>query len=120
MKKPSFEIERTYNAPVERVWKALTDKEEMKQWYFDLKEFKPEVGFQFEFDGGPDGKVYRHICVITEVVRNRRLAYTWRYEGYDGTSLVRFELFDEGNQTRLKLSHDGLETFPPIADFAKE
>ena len=42
-------IERTFAAPVARVWKALTDVGEMKQWYFDLKEFKPEVGFEFEF-----------------------------------------------------------------------
>ena len=42
-------IERTFNAPVPRVWKALTDVEEMRRWYFDLKEFKPEVGFEFEF-----------------------------------------------------------------------
>ena len=32
-------LERTFNAPVARVWRALTDVEEMRQWYFDLKEF---------------------------------------------------------------------------------
>ena len=37
-------IERTFNAPVDQVWKALTDVDEMRQWYFDLKEFKPDVG----------------------------------------------------------------------------
>ncbi|PYL29526.1 MAG: hypothetical protein DMF45_05510 [Verrucomicrobia bacterium] len=42
-------IERTFNAPVGRVWKALTDVEEMRQWYFNLKQFKAEVGFEFEF-----------------------------------------------------------------------
>ena len=36
-------IERTYNAPVEKVWKAITDKEEMKQWYFDLDAFFHQV-----------------------------------------------------------------------------
>ena len=35
------------NAPASKVWKAITDKNEMKQWYFDLAEFKPEVGFEF-------------------------------------------------------------------------
>ena len=38
-------IERTYNAPVEKVWKALTDVDQMRQWYFDLKEFKLERRF---------------------------------------------------------------------------
>ena len=35
-------IERALNASVAKVWKALTDVEQMRQWYFDLKEFKPE------------------------------------------------------------------------------
>ncbi|HZG22986.1 MAG TPA: SRPBCC domain-containing protein, partial [Chitinophagaceae bacterium] len=36
----------------------------------------------------------------------------WRYDGYPGESLVTFELFDEGEKTRLRLTHSGLETFP--------
>ncbi len=35
-------IERTYNAPVEKVWKALTDVDQMRQWYFDLKAKSPK------------------------------------------------------------------------------
>src|SRR5207253_1488269 len=42
-------IERTYNAPIAAVWQALTDVDQMRQWYFALKEFRPEVGFEFEF-----------------------------------------------------------------------
>ena len=33
-------LERTFDAPVGRVWTALTDVNEMRQWYFDLKEFQ--------------------------------------------------------------------------------
>ena len=32
IKNTPFTIERTYNAPVENVWKAITDKDEMKKW----------------------------------------------------------------------------------------
>jgi uncharacterized protein YndB with AHSA1/START domain len=115
-------MERIYNAPISRVWKAITNKEEMKQWYFDLAEFKPEVGFEFEFNGGTDKKVYRHLCKITEVVPQKKLSHTWKYDGYDGNSLLTFELFEEGgNKTRLKLMHEGLHTFPGNnPDFAKE
>lgn len=41
--------ERAFDAPVAIVWKAQTDKNEMKKWYFDLEDFKPEKGFKFEF-----------------------------------------------------------------------
>ena len=42
-------LERTFDAPVGRVWTALTDVDQMREWYFDLTEFKSEVGFEFDF-----------------------------------------------------------------------
>jgi uncharacterized protein YndB with AHSA1/START domain len=93
----------------------------MKEWYFDLAEFKPEVGFEFQFLAGKDEKKYLHLCKITEVTAGKKLAYSWRYDGYEGTSFVTFELFAEGNKTRLRLTHEGLETFPKSnPDLAKE
>ncbi|MDP4263701.1 MAG: SRPBCC domain-containing protein [Bacteroidota bacterium] len=117
-----FIIERVYNAPVVKVWKAITDKDEMKQWYFDLAAFKPEVGFEFRFYGeGHKGEKYLHLCKVMEAVPGKKLTYSWRYDGYEGNSFVTFELFGEGDKTRLKLTHEGLETFPANnPDFAKE
>jgi uncharacterized protein YndB with AHSA1/START domain len=123
MKPEPFVIERTFNAPIEKVWKAITDKDQMKQWYFDLAEFKPEVGFEFQFYGeGKQGEKFLHLCQIMDVIKNKKLRHSWRYDGYEGNSFVTFELFDEGEKTRLKLTHEGLETFPVTAhnDFAKE
>jgi uncharacterized protein YndB with AHSA1/START domain len=112
-------IERTFNAPVARVWKALTDADEMRVWYFDLKEFKPEVGFEFEFTVQHEGTKYHHLCKITDVIPQKKIAYTWRYAGEEGNSLVTFELFADGGKTRLKLTHEGLETFPKLPAYAK-
>lgn len=116
-----FTIERVFNAPVKTVWKAITEKELMKQWYFDLKEFKAEVGFVFEFTGGPSPeKQYLHRCKILEVIPEKKLKHTWEYVGYEGMSYVTFELSAEGNTTKVKLTHEGLETFPKDnPDFAK-
>ncbi|MBT1687894.1 SRPBCC family protein [Dawidia soli] len=117
-----FVIERTYNAPVEKVWKAITDKDQMKEWYFDLDEFKPVVGFEFTFAGkGHKGEQYIHRCKILEVIPQKKLMHTWTYENHPGYSTVTFELFPEGGRTRVKLTHAGLETFPQTnPDFAKE
>jgi uncharacterized protein YndB with AHSA1/START domain len=114
-------IERTFNALVHKVWKAISARDEMKEWYFDIAEFKAEPGFEFEFAGGTEEKSYRHLCKVTEVKVDKTLTYSWRYDGYEGNSFVTFELFDEGNNTRLKLTHSSLETFPADnADFAKQ
>jgi len=122
MENSAFVIERTYQAPTSLVWEAITNKDEMKLWYFDLPEFKPLVGCEFQFMGGPaEDRQYKHICQVTEVIPNKKLAYSWRYDGYQGNTLVTFELFDEGDQTKLKLTHEGLETFPADnPDLAKE
>jgi uncharacterized protein YndB with AHSA1/START domain len=120
MKDEPVIIEKVYRAPVAKVWKAITDKDAMKQWYFDLPEFKPEVGFEFQFSGGTEQKTYLHRCKVTEVIPQKKIAYTWRYDGYEGNSLVTWELFEEKGNTRLKLTHSGLETFPQdVKDFAK-
>jgi uncharacterized protein YndB with AHSA1/START domain len=113
-------IERTFTAPVGRVWKALTDVDQIRQWYFDLKQFKPEVGFEFEFVVDHEGNKYHHLCRITEVVLEKKLAYTWRYKGEPGDSLVTFELFADGDKTRLKLTHQGIETFPKTPAYARK
>jgi uncharacterized protein YndB with AHSA1/START domain len=122
MKAEPFIIERVFDAPVEMIWRALTDKNEMKKWYFDLEEFKAQPGFEFSFTGGKDDVEYLHLCKVIDVVPKKKLSYTWKYEGYTGESKVIFELFPEGNKTRLKLTHEGLETFAAATnpDFDKK
>jgi uncharacterized protein YndB with AHSA1/START domain len=113
-------VERTFNAPVARVWKALTDADEMRVWYFDLKQFKPERGFEFEFSVEHERVKYHHLCRVTEVISQKKIAYTWRYKGEPGDSLVTFELSADGNKTKLRLTHEGLETFPKTPAYARK
>ncbi len=115
-------IEKILQHPVIKVWKALTDKDQMKHWYFDLDAFKAEKGFQFSFAGkGHKGQSYTHLCTVTEIIPLKKIQYSWTYKGYEGFSLVTFELFELGkNQTRLVLTHQGLNSFPQNnPDFAK-
>jgi uncharacterized protein YndB with AHSA1/START domain len=112
-------VERSFNSPAATVWKAITDKEAMKRWYFELEEFKPEAGFEFRFSVEHEGFTYAHHCKVLEVIPGKKLVHSWRYEGYEGDSQVTWELFAEGNQTRLKLTHQGLESFPKTPAFAR-
>ncbi len=115
-----FTIERVFDAPAIEVWKAITERDRMQEWYFKLKEFKPEVDFEFSFEGGQPGKVYVHLCKVTEVIPGKKITYSWKYKGYEGISFVTWELFTEKDKTKLKLTHAGLETLPDIADFARK
>ena len=113
-------IERTVHAPIADVWQAITTKEGMRGWYFELTEFQPQVGFEFQFIVEHEGNTFDHRCKVTEVITRKIIAYTWRYDGHEGNSLVTFELFPEGDDTKLKLTHEGLETFPKTAAFARK
>jgi uncharacterized protein YndB with AHSA1/START domain len=117
-----IEIERLFDVPSTKVWDALTKNEQMKEWYFQIAEFKPVVGFEFQFIGKTDeNKEYLHLCKVTEVVPGKKLAFSWRYDGLPGNSIVTFELFAEGEKTRLKLTHTGIESFAIGGpDFVKE
>ncbi|HEX4774066.1 MAG TPA: SRPBCC domain-containing protein [Candidatus Saccharimonadales bacterium] len=101
----SLTIEREIKAPVGRVWRALTAINELKQWLSFFPDFKAEVGFKTEFDLGPDAEhQYHHHVEVLEVIEGRKLIYTWDYGGMSTGSSVTFELFEEGETTRLVLT----------------
>ena len=54
------------------------------------------------------------------MIPQKKIAYTWRYKGEPGDSLVTFELFDIGDKTRVKLTHTGIETFPKTPAYARK
>ena len=113
-------VERAFDAPIETVWRAITNPEQMARWYFEMENFKPEAGCEFRFVVQHEGNTYDHRCKVTEVLPQKKIAYTWRYHGHEGDSLVAFELFRDGVRTKLRLTHTGLENFPKTPAFARK
>jgi uncharacterized protein YndB with AHSA1/START domain len=91
-------FERRFEAPRERVWRALTDPGELAGWLAPA-EIDLRVGGSvvLNFDDGVERGT------ITELREPQVLAYTWNEGRTD--SLVRFELQAEGGGTRLTLRH---------------
>ncbi len=109
----------TYDVPIEKVWRALTDKDEMKKWYFpQLQAFEPVVGFKFQFDN--NGAEYQKEWMVTKVVEGSMLAHSWAYKGYPGNSEVIFDLFAEENKTRLRVTQTDLDSFPDHPHFKRK
>jgi hypothetical protein len=51
------------------------------------------------------------LCEITEIIPEKKLAYTWKYDGFAGSSILTIKLVEQGHKTYLKLTHTDLETF---------
>lgn len=106
-------ITRTLKAPVASVWKALSDINIIKKWMPFFPDFKPEVGFEARFMlGSSEDRQYEHICQVTEAEAERKLTYSWRYQGFPGDAYVTFELKPDGTQTHLTLTYRITEMFP--------
>lgn len=115
-------VEQVFPVPASVVWKAITDPDQMRQWFFQaMTEFRPEVGFETRFDVEIDGQIFPHEWKLTEVVPKSRLACQWRYGGFPGDSTVIWELHESDGQTTLTLTHTGQESFPQdIPAFRRE
>ena len=115
-------VEQIYNTSIENVWKAVTEIEQMRQWYFEnIPDFRPEVGFSTKFEIINEDRVFPHLWKITRVIPGKLLEYNWKYEGYTGEAVVIFELFEENKFTKLKLTNIVVENFPDnIPEFKRE
>ncbi|MEJ0033274.1 MAG: SRPBCC domain-containing protein [Bacteroidota bacterium] len=65
-------VEKIINAPVARVWKAITNHAELQKWYFQMAAFEPKKGFEFTFDAKSNGQTFTHLCKVTEVDRKQK------------------------------------------------
>ena len=115
-------VEETFEASIDTVWKAITDIDLMRQWYFDnIPDFKPEVGFETRFDVTNEGRTFPHLWKVTEVIPSKKIVYDWRFDGYPGDSFVAFELSGDDKATKLRLSCHVREDFPDnIPEFKRE
>lgn len=110
-------VTKKINAPIEKVWKALTDKNEMQSWYFNIQGFEAEVGKSFDFYEPGEEKKYLHRIEILEIIENQKLKHTWFYPSFsDQKTLVTWELEVDGDGTKVILTHEGINNLKDLGD----
>jgi uncharacterized protein YndB with AHSA1/START domain len=123
----AIRLERMLDAPVETVWRYLTEGELRGQWFAGGTDVTGEGPLDLVFDH--DNLSSEDVPYPTEyashkgalnrekVVRfepKRVLAYTFG-EGRNG--IATFELFPDGERTRLVLTHSGIQSPTGAQDF---
>lgn len=115
-------VEQHFEKTMNVVWKAITELDQMTKWFFEnIPDFKPEVGFKTQFNVQSGERNFLHLWEIIDIDQGKKIVYDWRYQEYPGTGKVTFELAEKDGQTVLKLTNEGLESFPKdIPEFTKE
>lgn len=106
----SLVVTQDFNTPIEKVWKAFTDPDEMKGWYFYIEDFDFKEGSEFAVYES-DKKQVRHDCKIEKIVPLQQFVHTCSNpDPNPGVSTVTWNLESLGpNKTRLTLVHNEIE-----------
>ena len=114
--KPSLTLVRHYPVAAEKVWRAWTDAQALKQWWgpapgepVALAELDVRVGGRFRIIfGGTDGRAHECAGVYREVIVNRKLVFTWTWPNStpERESLVTLTLRPSGAGTELTFLHE--------------
>ncbi len=130
-------IERTFDAPVDLIWRLWTQSEHFKSWYGPQGFTVPVAELDVRVGGkrlvcmeAPDGSMKMWTTgEHTEVITNERLSYTESMadengnvvappsdgHGHPGTTRVTVQLEDLGGRTKMVVTHAGLPANSPGA-----
>ncbi len=104
-----LDFEKIYPHPIERVWRALTEREALSAWLMET-DFAAIEGSAFTMwcedgEGGTD----RYLCKLILFEPQRRMLWSWILDGKqrEGETFVDFRLEEIANGTRLTIRHSG-------------
>ena len=123
----TIRLERTFDAPVDKVWRYLTEANLRREWFMGGTDARPDSEFELINDhdnlsteDAPYPESYaqykgnRWNERVSKFDPPRLLETTFQ-GGKNGT--VTFELFAEGDRTRLVLTHSGITSGTGAQDF---
>ena len=110
----SVTLARVIHAPAQRVFEAWIDASQLQRWLAPIAQADARVDGRFRLEvQAADGS---HIVKgkYRELVRGRRIAMSWVYEGPmipigKEATTVRVELQSHGADTEVRVHHEGLK-----------
>jgi uncharacterized protein YndB with AHSA1/START domain len=89
--RPALRFERRLDHSIERVWRAVTEPDELARWFVAAVPWIPELGEEFAAEG-QSGRV-------TALEPPRLIAWTWSIQRFS------FELTPDGDECVLVFTH---------------
>ncbi|HET6227462.1 MAG TPA: SRPBCC domain-containing protein [Bacteroidia bacterium] len=133
-KTQALTIKRTFNTPLDKVWKAWSDPETFKKWWGPKNYTCPQATIDFKVGGKlhacmkdkKDGKETWSIGTFKEIVPNKRIVVTDSFadkngniisasetgmkgmEGFPETLLIKLNFVEDHGKTEMTLEHEGM------------
>ena len=111
-------MERTFQAPAQKVFDAWTSEEVMRRWWHAEREWEtPEASVDLRVGGEvrvvmrdpADGSEYGGGGRYTEIDPPRRLAFTWIWDDQPTRTLIEIEFEETGDgATTVRFTHSNL------------
>jgi uncharacterized protein YndB with AHSA1/START domain len=124
----TIRLERTFDAPIDKVWRYLTEADLRRDWFMGGTDATPggEFDLKVDHDNLSDDKdvpypesyaEFKGTVWTEKVIRFEppRLLETTFQGGKNG--IVTYELSPQGEQTRLVLTHSGIVSGTGAQDF---
>jgi uncharacterized protein YndB with AHSA1/START domain len=113
----TLRIERTFQAPAERVFDAWTSEEVMRRWFHGRPEWEtPDAQFALRIGGAVRVVMRVHVeevdhgggGLFTEIDRPTRLAFTWIWDDEQRETLIEIDFEEADGVTTVHFTHSGL------------
>ena len=122
---PTLHMERTYDAPAQRVFDAWTSPEVLRRWWhaeYDWETSEAEVDLRV---GGAvrvvmrnphDGSEHGGSGQYLEIDPPRRLVFTWYWDGNDTRQIIEVDFEEAGGATTVRFTHRDLWSEEAVRD----
>lgn len=112
--KRTLHVTETINAPMAAVWKALTDKQQIKQYFFGTEAKSSwQPGSPITFTGTWEGQTYEDKGTVLEVEEEKLLRFNY-WSSMSGMedipenyTIITYQLVPKQGQTHLTVTQQG-------------
>jgi uncharacterized protein YndB with AHSA1/START domain len=113
------EHEITIDAPIEAVWKAIVDGEELTRWFVDAASVTPGVGgtIEISWDGGEKGRNQIDVWEPNQKLRLSKPGPAAAPGGESTPMVLEYTIERRDGKTVLRLVHSGIPSGPEWDSF---
>ena len=114
-------VERVFNAPRERVWRAFSDPKLLAQWWgrgnkLDVERFEFERGGHWRFVEHSDGETHGFEGRFREINPMDLIEQTFEWDGMPGHASVDTAAFEDAGDRRTKVTSTSMFLTPEERD----